>query len=81
MVGILMVVFFIIPLYVTILFVVSLIEYLRAKAETKKNPGSFSKEEISLRRKSLIANAVVLGCIVAVIVGLGFLLMNAVAYM
>ena len=61
--------------------VISDLRVLRAKAENKKNPDSFSKEEISLRRRSLIANAIVLGSIVAVIVGLGLLLMNAVAYM
>ena len=70
-----------IPLASVILFVCSLIRYLDAKGQNRERPGAISPEQMKRLRTQLIISSVILGVLVAVVVGIVVLLYLAIAYM
>ncbi|MBQ7011579.1 MAG: hypothetical protein IJN63_07720 [Clostridia bacterium] len=73
--------FVLIPVCSVGFFVASLVRYISAIRANKKNKGTYTAEEIRDRRLLLIVSSVILGILVAVVVGFTALLFFAVAYM
>ena len=73
--------FSVIPVGVLAFFIVSLFRYLSAKRQNKQAPDTFSPEDIRRRLILLIVSAVILGVMVAVVIGFIALLFMAVAFM
>ena len=73
--------FFAIPVSMVAFFGISLYRFARAVSANKKNPETFSADEIKKRRLLFIVSAVIAAVLVAVVVGFIALLFMAVAYM
>ncbi|MBO7738260.1 MAG: hypothetical protein J6S77_06080 [Clostridia bacterium] len=76
--------FFGLPLAAIVFFVVSLIRYLQAKIQNKKQGAPFSvysRDEMVKRTTLLVISIIVAVVIVAVVVGIYILLLNAIAYL
>ena len=73
--------FFAIPLFALGFFGVSLYRYLYAKKANRKNPDTFSAEEIKNRKLLLVVSSVIVGVLVAIVIGIVILLCMAIAYM
>ena len=69
------------PLAVLIFFICSLVAYISAKKKNKAAPGTYTPEQITTRKILLIVSSVILGVIVAIIVGFMALLATAVIFM
>ena len=61
---------FALPALAVVLFIVSLVRYLRARLENWMAPGAFSKEELKKRRIALIVFSCIVGFFVLVFAGL-----------
>ena len=75
--------FFGLPLAAIVFFVVSLIRYLQAKIQNKKQGAPFSvysREELVKRTTLLVISIIVAVVILAVVVGIYILLLNAIAF-
>lgn len=70
--------YFLIPLAGIAFFIVSLIRWLTARDAP---PGTFTEEELKHRKQLFIGSFVVVGVLIAVVVGFFLLLMTAVAFM
>ena len=75
------VLFFALPFLTVGFFGISLFRYLCAKKANKKNPDTFSSDEIKKRKLLFIISTVVMGVFVTVVVGVIVLLCMAIAYM
>ncbi len=75
------VLFFGIPVVLTVVFGIVLYRYCYAKKENKKNPGTFSDAEMRNRKIFLIIDCVITGAFLAVALGVIVLLFMAVAFM
>lgn len=73
--------FYGIPLAAIVFFVVSVYRYVKAKRANKRQPGTFSEEEVNSRKLCMIVSSVIMGILVLIVVGLAVLLFMAVAYM
>lgn len=73
--------FFVAPAVTAVLFGICLFRFLRARRLNKKQPGSFSKGEMTLRLFLLIFSAVVFGVFALMLLGTIALMGLAVAYM
>ncbi|MBR6506746.1 MAG: hypothetical protein IKT37_04000 [Clostridia bacterium] len=76
--------FFGLPLAAIVFFVVSLIRYLQAKIQNKKQGAPFSvysRDEMVKRTTLLVISVIVAIVVVAVVIGVFMLLLNAIAYM
>ncbi len=72
---------FAIPIVMLVFFGVSLYRYLTAKKKNEATPGTFSDEEIKRRKKILTIASVIVGVLVAIVIGFTILMFMAVAYM
>ncbi len=62
-----------------VFFVISLVQYIRAKRLVKA--GQLSKEELRTKRITLIVSGAVAGLLLAIVIGIVVLLYMALAYM
>lgn len=73
--------YFVIPFAAIIFFVVSLCQYLSAKKQNKRQPGSVSPQTLKNRKILLIVSSVIAGVLVAILITFVALLFMAVAFM
>ena len=73
--------YFAIPVSAVIFFVVSLCQYVSAKKQNKRQPGSVSPQIVKSRRIRLILSSVIAGVLVTVVLAFTALLFMAVAFM
>ena len=81
MVYLMMLLFYLLPIGAIVFFVKSLTSYLSARKEYRYGTGNVSQEELKKRKLFLIVSSVIMGVLVAVVVGFLFLLIMAIAYM
>lgn len=72
---------FLIPVLLLVLFGVFLYRYLSARRKNKREPGTFSHAQMTLRLWLVILSGIVAGTLVTIVLGLVALLFLAVAYM
>jgi hypothetical protein len=75
------VLFFALPFLTVGFFGISLFRYLSARKTNKKNPDTFSADEIKKRKLLFIISSVVMGVFVTIVIGVIVLLCMAIAYM
>ena len=73
--------FYGIPVVSVLFFGVILYRYCYAKYRNKRTAGSYGEDELKLRRNILILSAVILGVLLAAVIGFSLLLLMAVAFM
>ncbi len=73
--------FFALPVAVPVFLIVSICMYVYAKRANKKQPGTFSPEQLRTRRIVMIIAAAVSGVLLAVAIGFVILMFLAIAYM
>lgn len=73
--------FFAIPISLLVLLGISIYRYVSAKNQNKLAPRTFSDEEIKKRKTMLIVLSVIIGVLVAIVVGFLALLFVAIAFM
>lgn len=73
--------FYGIPVVALAFFIVSLVLYCRGAKANKLTPGAVPEGEMRLRKTVLIIASVIMGLLVAVVIGFTVLLFMAVAYM
>lgn len=69
------------PIAVMVLFVISLVRYIRAHRANRRAPNTYSKSQMTARLVWLIVTGVIMGAMLAMIIGFMLLLMVAVAFM
>ena len=69
------------PVAAVVLFVVSLVRYIRARRANRRAPDTYDKGQMTSRLVWLIVTAVIMGIMVTVILGFMLLLFLAVAFM
>lgn len=69
------------PLVALVLFVFSLVRYIRARRANRRAPDTYSRSQMTARLVWLIVTGVIMGAMVLMIVGFMLLLMVAVAFM
>lgn len=74
-------IFYGIPIGTLLFFIISLYRYFYAKRKNKREPGSFSPEEMQRRKSLLKVSGVMAGVMAAVVIGLAVLLVMSIAYM
>lgn len=75
------IVFFGFPVAAVIYFVISLVRFIRARMQARKFPQLVLENKMISLRRHLIISSVIMGVLLAVVVGFGLLMMMAVAYM
>ncbi len=73
--------FYGIPGAAVLFFGISLYRYCYAKYRNKRAEGSFGEDELWRRRILLILSSVMMGMLLAVVIGFSLLLLMAVAFM
>ncbi len=73
--------FFAIPVLLFLLFLTSLILYLRGRIQNKRVPGSVSPEKLRRFRILLVASAIPFGVALVIVFGIIIVLSNAVVNM
>lgn len=73
--------FYGIPLAAILFFAISLYCYCKAKKTNKMQPGTFTEEELKIRKVLLIVSSVIMGILVVVVIAFIALLSMAVAFM
>lgn len=73
--------FYAVPLAALVFFVVSLVRFIIAKNKYKRFPESFDERNMSKLRMLLIISSVIIGVLLAIVIGFAALLTMAVAYM
>ncbi len=73
--------FYAVPLAALVFFVVSLVRFIIAKNKYKRFPESFDERNLSKLRMLLIISSVIIGVLLAIVIGFAALLTMAVAYM
>ncbi len=74
-------IFYGIPLAAVIFATVSIYRYCFARKKNKELPGSFSAEEMKMRKILMIISCVIAGGLLLVVLGFMILLFMAVAFM
>lgn len=69
------------PVAAVVLFVISLVRYIRARRANRRAPDTYNKWQMTSRLVWLIVTGTVTGTMVLMIVGFALLLMTAVAFM
>ena len=69
------------PVAAVVLFVVSLVRYIRARSANRRVPDTYNKRQMTDRLVWLIVTGVITGVMVLMILGFVMLLMMAVAFM
>lgn len=69
------------PVAAVVLFVVSLVRYIRARRANRRAPDTYNKRQMTDRLVWLIVTGVITGVMVLMIFGFVMLLMMAVAFM
>ncbi|MBR4292475.1 MAG: hypothetical protein IKT54_02570 [Clostridia bacterium] len=69
------------PAAILLFFICSLVAYISAKKKNKASPGTYTPEQITTRKIFLIVSSIILGVIVAIVVGFMALLATAVIFM
>ena len=69
------------PVAAVVLFVVSLVRYIRARRANRRAPDTYNKWQMTERLVWLIVTGVITGVMVLMILGFVMLLMMAVAFM
>jgi heme/copper-type cytochrome/quinol oxidase subunit 2 len=69
------------PLVALVLFVLSLVRYIRARRANRRAPDTYTKGQMTSRLVWLIVTGVITGVMVLMIFGFVMLLMMAVAFM
>jgi asparagine N-glycosylation enzyme membrane subunit Stt3 len=69
------------PVAAVVLFVVSLVRYIRARRANRRAPDTYNKRQMTDRLVWLIVTGVITGVMVLMILGFVMLLMMAVAFM
>lgn len=69
------------PTAILLFFICSLVAYISAKKKNEAAPGTYTPERITTRKILLIVSSVILGVIVAIVVGFMALLATAVIFM
>ena len=72
---------YVLPIAAVIPFVISLACYIRARRANRRTPDTYSRSQMTARLVWLIVTGVIMGAMVAMIVGFMLLLMVAVAFM
>ncbi len=75
------IIFFGIPVAALVFFIVSLCRFISAKSKNKKNPGTFTAEEVKNRKWLLIISSLIVGVLVAVVIAFIAVISMAVIYM
>ena len=70
-----------IPIGALLFFFVSLFRFLSARQKNQKQPGSVDDVRMKLLKQMLITSSVIVGLLIAVVVGFILLLMTAVTFM
>lgn len=73
--------FFVIPIIVTVLFVISLVMFITAKVKEKKVPGTYYPETIKARLIFLIVMSAIVVVVIGTILGFMALMASVIAYM
>lgn len=69
------------PVAAIVLFVVSLVRYIRARRANRRAPDTYNKWQMTSRQVWLIVTSVIVGVMVLAVIGFAALLMMAVAFM
>ena len=69
------------PVTAVVLFVISLVRYIRARRANRRAPDTYNKWQMTSRLVWLIVTGAITGTMVLMIVGFVLLLMTAVAFM
>ena len=69
------------PIAAVVLFVISLVRYVRARRVNRRAPETYNKRQMTDRLVWLIVTSVIMGVMVTMIVGFICLMMLAVAFM
>ena len=69
------------PAAAVVLFVVSLVRYIRARRANRRAPDTYNKWQMTSRLVWLVVTGAITGTMVLMIVGFVLLLMTAVAFM
>lgn len=72
---------YLIPLMAIVFFIVSLVGFLDAKKKYKAEPTEMNAQKKSTAKTLLIVSSVIMGVLLAVIIGFMALMFMAVAYM
>ena len=75
------IIFFGFPIAAIVYFIVSLVRFVRAHLLSKKFPDLVLEDKMTSLRRHLIISSVIMGILLAVVVGLEILFMRAIAYM
>ncbi len=73
--------FWAVPITVTVLFVISLCNYISAKKKNKEAPDTFSEDTMRKRKLFLIVMSALAGLIALMVIGLPALLYLAIGFM
>ncbi len=73
--------FYLIPIGSVAFFIVSLVAFCTSKNANKRSPGSYTEKQLKTRKILLIISSIIMGVMVAVVVGLMALLFIGIAYM
>lgn len=73
--------FYGIPVFAVILFIVSLVRYRMAKKQNSQEPGTYSDKEMKQRKLLVTVSGVIAGTFVIIILSFIALLFLAVAFM
>ena len=79
--GIFGIIYGLTPLAGLVFFICSLVAYISAKKKNETAPGTYTPEQITTRKILLIVSSVILGVIVAIVVGFMALLATAITFM
>ena len=69
------------PVAAVVLFIISLVRYIRARRANRRAPETYSKWQMTSRLVWLIVTGAIMGAMVLMIVGFMLLLLMAVAFM
>ena len=72
---------FALPVAITISFIVSLVRYIKAMKTNKQNPNAIPLYEVKNRLTILIIFSVLMGLLVAIVIGFVILINLAIAFM
>ncbi|MBQ8799301.1 MAG: hypothetical protein IJZ55_07030 [Lachnospiraceae bacterium] len=72
---------YLIPLAAVIFFIISLCNFIEAKKHYKTEPNEANKEKKNTTKTILITASVIMGVLLAVVIGFVVLMYTAIAYM
>lgn len=72
---------YLIPLAAIVFFITSLCNYIGAKKQNKSEPSETNEQKKNTTKSLLIASSVIMGVLLAVVIGFIALMYTAIAYM